>query len=226
MEEVAVSSSVPSGDALASALVGGNTEAAEDAQLAPEDVPDEVELVNEQPSKRKKTQLLVRHVNLVLKVFNLDETSCKILLLSEQAWTKGHPVGLSKPVTLKLTAKVTPIVSLGKSVPWRAQIIFKGQTLRGVVNGYSNIVVDRAASKTFVEDCLANPSDFSIAVGLVANRLKPPMCLPEAMEFVMQRDSIHNKAWRPFLEEPLDDPVQKAKEAKELGTLFVQEKGI
>eukprot|EP00971_Amphidinium_carterae_P130621 2587826-Amphidinium_carterae.1 len=45
------------------------------------------------------------------------------------------------------------------------------------------------------------------------------------MEFVMQRDSIHNKAWRPFLEQPLDDLVQKATEAKELGTLFRPGKG-
>eukprot|EP00971_Amphidinium_carterae_P063865 1264244-Amphidinium_carterae.1 len=58
MEEVAVSSSVvPSGDALASALVGGDTEVSENVELAPEDVPDEVELVGEQPSKRKKTTI-------------------------------------------------------------------------------------------------------------------------------------------------------------------------
>eukprot|EP00971_Amphidinium_carterae_P107330 2126421-Amphidinium_carterae.1 len=45
------------------------------------------------------------------------------------------------------------------------------------------------------------------------------------MEFVTQRDSIHNKAWRPFLEQPLDDLVWKAKDAKELGTLFRAGKG-
>eukprot|EP00971_Amphidinium_carterae_P170279 3373731-Amphidinium_carterae.1 len=72
------------------------------------------------------------------RVFILDETSCKILPLSEQAWTKVHPVGFGKPVTSKLTATV----SLDKSVPWGAQIIFKGQTLRGVVKDYSNILMD------------------------------------------------------------------------------------
>eukprot|EP00971_Amphidinium_carterae_P025783 508743-Amphidinium_carterae.1 len=51
------------------------------------------------------------------RVFNLDETSCKFFPLSEQTWTKGHLVGLSKPVISKLTATVTPIVTLDKSVP-------------------------------------------------------------------------------------------------------------
>eukprot|EP00971_Amphidinium_carterae_P179296 3556254-Amphidinium_carterae.1 len=53
----------------------------------------------------------------------------------------------------------------------------------------------RAAGKTFAEDCLANPGDFSIAVGLAANRPKLLMWLHYAMEFVMQRESIHNIGW-------------------------------
>eukprot|EP00971_Amphidinium_carterae_P055192 1087886-Amphidinium_carterae.1 len=52
----------------------------------------------------------------------------------------------------------------------------------------------RAAGKSFAEDCLTNPANFNIAVGLAANGPK----LPTMPWSVMSRDSIHSKGWKPF----------------------------
>eukprot|EP00971_Amphidinium_carterae_P221786 4402615-Amphidinium_carterae.2 len=163
-----------------------------------------------------------------------------LVYISEITWqTSATPLRLIRRLDGKLNEHThtlkKPFTVIVDAAPCHASAEYRAEVKKEmpwawhayVAAGYTSCAVRRPACKSFAEDCLANVGHFSIAVGLAANRPTLPIWLHDAMDCVMQRGSIHNKPWRPCLEQALNDLVQKdlEKDAKELGTLFRPGKG-
>eukprot|EP00971_Amphidinium_carterae_P108125 2140651-Amphidinium_carterae.1 len=109
---------------LASALVRGDTEAAEDVQVKPENVPDEV--VDEQPSKRKKNTITSEARDWFLQFHACKRKQC--------GWTRQHSVQETQKLRSELFSGVhrdtvykwKPAAGAGvKLIPGECTILFE-----------------------------------------------------------------------------------------------------